>query len=166
MLTQIYVAIWPQWVNWTLKNKHQWNFDWKSNIFIEEICLKMSSAKCRPFCLGLTMLRNFRIHPSAVHPDHCAHRSHFHRVQLHSRDKIDWTEQSQKLSSPGRAPPWTETGGGTPSRPSTGRSSSHVTRFQHLGHVTMQHRSSHQLTKAIGWSPKASAFHFFAVSNV
>ena len=25
---------------------------------------------------------------------------------------------------------------------------------------TTRHRSSHQLTKAIGWSPKASAFHF------
>ena len=46
------------------------------------------------------------------------------------------------------------------SPPSAGRSSSHVTRFQHPGHVTTRHRSSHQLMKAIGWSPKASAFHF------
>ena len=73
---------------------------------------------------------------------------------------INLSKWRTPFTSPGRAPPWTETGEGTPSRPSTGRSSSHVTRFQHPGHVTTRHRSSHQLTKAIGWSLKASAFHF------
>ena len=32
-------------VNYTLRNKFQWNLDRNSNIFIQEMCLKMSSAK-------------------------------------------------------------------------------------------------------------------------
>ena len=41
------------WTNWNLRNKLQWNFSRNSNNFIQE----MSSAKWRPFCLGLNVLR-------------------------------------------------------------------------------------------------------------
>ena len=40
-------------VNWTIRNKLQWNFYWNSNI--EKMHLKMS-AKWRLFCLGLNVL--------------------------------------------------------------------------------------------------------------
>ena len=39
-------------VNWTLRNKFQWNLNRNSNIFIQENPLEMSSAKWRPFCPG------------------------------------------------------------------------------------------------------------------
>ena len=39
-------------VNWTVRKKLQWNFNRNSNIFIQEMDLKISSAKWRPFCLG------------------------------------------------------------------------------------------------------------------
>ena len=39
-------------VNWNLRNKLQWNFNRNSNIVIQEMRLKVSSAKRRPFCLG------------------------------------------------------------------------------------------------------------------
>ena len=43
-------------VNWTLRNKLQWNLNRNSNIFIEKMRWKVSSAKRRPFCLGLNVL--------------------------------------------------------------------------------------------------------------
>ena len=44
-------------VDWTLRNKLQWNFYRNSNIFIhEKMHLKMASAKWRPFSPGLNML--------------------------------------------------------------------------------------------------------------
>ena len=43
-------------VNWTLRNKLQWNFNRSSNIVIQEMRLKVSSAKWRPFYLGLNVL--------------------------------------------------------------------------------------------------------------
>ena len=47
-------------VNWTLWNKLQWNCNRNSNIFIKKMHLKMSSAKWRPFCLGLNVLIYFQ----------------------------------------------------------------------------------------------------------
>ena len=44
-------------VDWTFRKNLQWNLDWNSYIFIQEMHLKMSSGKCRPFCLGLNVLR-------------------------------------------------------------------------------------------------------------
>ena len=43
---------------WTLRNKLQWNYNWNSNIFIQENVLKMSCAKQWPFCLCLNVLRS------------------------------------------------------------------------------------------------------------
>ena len=43
-------------VNCAFRNKLQWNFNQNLNIFIQENALKMSSAKWRPFCLGLNVL--------------------------------------------------------------------------------------------------------------
>ena len=43
-------------VNWTLRNKLQWNFNRNSYIFIQGNALKMSSWKWGPFCLGLNVL--------------------------------------------------------------------------------------------------------------
>ena len=40
-----------------IRNKHQWNFNRNSNIFIQENAFEVSSAKWRPFCLGLNVLR-------------------------------------------------------------------------------------------------------------
>ena len=37
-------------VNWTIRNKFQWNFNRNSNIFIQGNVLKMSSEKWRPCC--------------------------------------------------------------------------------------------------------------------
>ena len=45
-------------VNWTLRNKLQWNFSQNSYIFIQEMHLKTSSAKWRTFCLSLNVLNN------------------------------------------------------------------------------------------------------------
>ena len=45
-------------VNKTLRNKLQWFFCRNSNIFIQENAFEMSSAKRRPFCLGLNELIN------------------------------------------------------------------------------------------------------------
>ena len=42
-------------VNWTLRNKLQWNFNRNSKIFIKKIHLNVSSVKCRPFHLGLNV---------------------------------------------------------------------------------------------------------------
>ena len=41
--------------------------------------LKMSSGKCRPFCLGLNVLRSYRykIKPSLLYGDPCSTASHF-----------------------------------------------------------------------------------------
>ena len=44
-------------VNRTLRNIFQWNLYRISNIFINKNALKMSSAKWRPFCLGLNVLK-------------------------------------------------------------------------------------------------------------
>ena len=41
-------------INWTLRNKLQ-DFHRNSNIFSQGMCLKMSSAKWRPLCLGLNV---------------------------------------------------------------------------------------------------------------
>ena len=51
------LAIIQSWyiVNWTLKNKLQWNFNWNSYIFIKKMHLKMST-KWRPFYLILNVL--------------------------------------------------------------------------------------------------------------
>ena len=43
-------------VNWTLRNKIQWNLNRNSYIFIKKMHLKISSAKWRPFCLSLNVL--------------------------------------------------------------------------------------------------------------
>ena len=40
-------------VNWTIGNKLQWNLNRNAHIFIEENPFEMSSAKSRPFCIGL-----------------------------------------------------------------------------------------------------------------
>ena len=45
-------------VDLALRNKLQWNFNRNPNISIKKICLKMSSAKCCPFCLVLNALRD------------------------------------------------------------------------------------------------------------
>ena len=45
-------------VNWTLRNKLQWNFNWNSYLFIQENAIEMSSGKWRPFCLGLNVLNS------------------------------------------------------------------------------------------------------------
>ena len=42
-------------VNWTLKNKRQWILS-EFNFLFKKMHLKMSSAKWRPFCLGLNLL--------------------------------------------------------------------------------------------------------------
>ena len=47
---------WWNHFNWTHRNIFQWNFNWNSNIFIDEIALKMSSVKWHSFCLGLNVL--------------------------------------------------------------------------------------------------------------
>ena len=39
-------------VNWTLRNKYQWNFNQNTKLFIHKMHLKVLSAKCRPFCPG------------------------------------------------------------------------------------------------------------------
>ena len=46
-------------VNWTLGNKLQWNFNLNSNIFIQEIHLKIENVVCEmaSICLGLNELR-------------------------------------------------------------------------------------------------------------
>ena len=43
-------------IDWILRNKLQWNFNQNSYIFIQENAFKLSSGKCRPFCLGLNVL--------------------------------------------------------------------------------------------------------------
>ena len=43
-------------VNWALRNKLQWHLNRNSNILFTKMCLKVSSAKWRPFCLGLHVL--------------------------------------------------------------------------------------------------------------
>ena len=52
-----YLNQWWSIVNWTFGNRLQWNVNRNSNIFIEKIYFKISSGKCRPFCLGLNVLR-------------------------------------------------------------------------------------------------------------
>ena len=43
-------------INWTLRNKPQWNFIQNENIFsFKKIHFKMLSAKCQPFCSGLSI---------------------------------------------------------------------------------------------------------------
>ena len=44
-------------VNSTHRNKLQWNLKRNSYIFIQEMHLKMWSAKWQPFCLGLNVLK-------------------------------------------------------------------------------------------------------------
>ena len=44
-----------------MRNKFQWNINQNGFIFIQKIHLKISSAKCRPFCLGLNVLNHFHI---------------------------------------------------------------------------------------------------------
>ena len=46
-------------VKWTPRNKLQWNFNWNSYIFIQKMHLKISSAKWRPYCLYLNVLRTY-----------------------------------------------------------------------------------------------------------
>ena len=46
-------------VNGTLRNKLQWNPKRNSYIFIQEMHLKMSSGKWRPFCPGLNVLTHW-----------------------------------------------------------------------------------------------------------
>ena len=46
-------------VNWTLRNKLQWTLNRNSNLFIQENHLKVSSAKWRPFCVGLNELKAY-----------------------------------------------------------------------------------------------------------
>ena len=43
-------------VNWTLRNKLQWHLNERHIFSFKKIHLKMSSGKCRPFCLGLHVL--------------------------------------------------------------------------------------------------------------
>ena len=43
-------------VNWTLRNKRQWNFNRNSYIFIHGNAFKISTAKWQPFCLDLNVL--------------------------------------------------------------------------------------------------------------
>ena len=44
-------------VNWTLRNKSQWNLNRNLYIFIQEMHLKMSSGEWRPSCPGFNVLR-------------------------------------------------------------------------------------------------------------
>ena len=43
-------------VNWTLRNKLQWNLNRNSYISFKKMHFKMPSGKWRPFCLGLNFL--------------------------------------------------------------------------------------------------------------
>ena len=86
--------------------------------------------------------------PLGHHLNQCRHSFSEKEVSAFSTRRMIGSQMGLRKpsTSPGRAPPWTETGEGTPSWPSTGRSSSHMTRFQHPGHVMTCQRSSHQLT--------------------
>ena len=42
----------PTIVNWTIRNKFQWNFNWNSNFSFKKIWLKILSVKWQPFCPG------------------------------------------------------------------------------------------------------------------
>ena len=59
---KLYIRIYPTnvikctHVNWNIRNKLQWNLKRNSNIFIQKMVLNVSSAKWRPFCLGLNVL--------------------------------------------------------------------------------------------------------------
>ena len=44
-------------VNSSARNKFRWNIYQNSYIFIQAYAFKMSSAKCRPFCFGLNVLK-------------------------------------------------------------------------------------------------------------
>ena len=50
-------------VNWTLRNKLQWNLNRNTKIFIHENALKISSAKWRPFCPGGDELTHLLLKP-------------------------------------------------------------------------------------------------------
>ena len=56
-----YLNQWWNVVNWTLRNKLQWNFKWNPYIFIQEMYLNVSSAKWRPLCLCLNVLNHLPI---------------------------------------------------------------------------------------------------------
>ena len=47
-----YLNQWWVIVNWTLRNKLQWNFNQNIKLFIYEMHQKISSTKWRPFCPG------------------------------------------------------------------------------------------------------------------
>ena len=51
-----YLNQWWNIVNWTLKNKLQWNLNWNSYIFNKENAIEMLSTQWLPFCLGLNVL--------------------------------------------------------------------------------------------------------------
>ena len=56
-----YLNQWQNIVNWTLKNKIQWNFNRNSYIFIHENAFENMSGKWQPFCLGLNVLTDVNI---------------------------------------------------------------------------------------------------------
>ena len=59
----------PSWniVNWTLRNKLQWNSNKLQNFSYMEMHLKMSSAKWRPFCPGEDELKHDYTHNYLCH---------------------------------------------------------------------------------------------------
>ena len=55
-------------VNWNLRNKRQWNCNRNSYIFIQEMHLKMSPTKWRPFCLNVLNQNFTKVCSSRPHP--------------------------------------------------------------------------------------------------
>ena len=53
-------------VNWTLRNKLKWDFNWNSNISFMQMHLKVLSGKWQPFCLGINVLMTNSYHSSLV----------------------------------------------------------------------------------------------------
>ena len=70
-------------VNWTLRNKLQWNLDRNSNITFKKMHLKVSSAKRRPFCLGLNVL----IWPKSSYRDNDTRWDRTQKENVHGRDR-------------------------------------------------------------------------------
>ena len=48
-------------INWTLRNKFQWNFNQRINFSFKNMHLKISSVKWQPFCSGGDELRIFQV---------------------------------------------------------------------------------------------------------
>ena len=62
-----YLNQWMDIIYWTLRHKLQWNINRNSWISIQENSIKMSSAKCWPFCLSLNVLRRWIVILQLLH---------------------------------------------------------------------------------------------------